>query len=252
MSDLLRQATDAHHLAARLAQEHARAVQTLRQTEQVVMEQICPFHTQPYPKRFIPLDTDRALISPSLSLEFPEDPTQPPFWKAHGQEVVFRLGGPQKTRQLALTQAEFEALPLSVRQLTAHEMTQVTEAPIGLDKPLKLSERQMSMFLLLSRMDHAGQQPFQHRENGQSLPHAQWDSHSATVDIWRGLLRRGVLTLVSGQAFAEWKVNPGPRFEEAIDLALNTPGVLTEGSFARQAVLEAFRSTLTPRTAPKP
>lgn len=126
------------------------------------------------------------------------------------------------------------------------------EAPIGLDKPLKLSERQTSMFLLLSRMDHAGQQPFKHRENGQPLPHAQWDSYSATVDIWRGLLRRGVLTLVSGLNFTEWKVNPGPRFEEAIDLALNTPSALAEGSFARQAVLEAFRSIPTPHPAPKP
>lgn len=132
------------------------------------------------------------------------------------------------------------------------------EAPIGMDKPLKLSERQMSMFMLLSRSDMTRTRPFKHRQEGQPLPSNQWDSHSATVDIWRSLVRRGVLHLVSGNAFREWKVNPGPRFQEAIDLLLAAPDFLPEGAPARTSLMELRNGTAqgapatTPPKAPKP
>lgn len=123
-----------------------------------------------------------------------------------------------------------------------------------MDKPLKLSERQMLMFATLARMEQTGQLRFKPREHGQQLPHSQWESYTATVDIWRSLVRRGVLTLVSGQAFAEWKVNPGPRFQEAIDLSLSTPGLCPEGSHSREALLTMAQDLQVPsvRKAPKP
>jgi hypothetical protein len=246
-----------HHTLVRLNREQAATKKAFDALETEALQRICPFYSVPHSDRLIPLAQDRALVMPSLSLHFhqnPEDPNERPYWKASGQEVAFLMGRRQKIGKREITQAEFEALPAEIRSLTAEQMAEVDEPLIGMDKPLRLSSRQMKIFTHLATMPQSGQPAFQFQEKGQALPRAHLDSYSTTVDIWRSLVRRGVLTVVSGQHFGQWKVNPGPRFLEAIDLILVAEttdltlagqNIFHDRSFTRQQLL-ALRDSVFP------
>lgn len=57
------------------------------------------------------------------------------------------------------------------------------------------------------------------------------------------MLKRGVLELVEGNAsdnYMAWRVNPGPRFQEAVSLLFDT-GFLKEGSLAYEGAVKTLR-----------
>lgn len=230
-SDLLTRLADQHATVQRLETETRVARRDLSDIEQAALKAVCPFADTPFEKRFVPLSHTRALINVSLRMRLAQTPGQLPVWEARGQEVRFRLGRAEPLRQSTIDQPTFEALPESVKALTSEQMyqTSLERELIGMDKPLKLSERQQRMFSELAQMSLTSNvSPFDPRgvEGGQPLPSGIWGSRPDTNSIWQALCKRGVLTMVSGEetgSFTFYRVNPGPRFQEAVQIVLNSP-----------------------------
>lgn len=254
--DLLQQVAENHALVQRLENELGLAKRQQRDLHLQALEAVCPFAKQERNLRFIPLSANRALIHPTLAMRPGHVPGQPPIWQATGQEVRFRLGRVENIRQTTLDQPAFEALPENVKTLTFQDMVGASQAQklVGMDKPLKLTERQLKMFAHLAGAISERIPAFnpQGVEGGQPLPSGIWGSMTDTLEIWRAMAKRGVLEIVQGNeqsSFHQYRVNPGPRFEEAVDLLL-TSDILPRGSVAYRKVMEAFRPGQEPPSAP--
>lgn len=254
MSDLLAKFKQANDEVLRLEDALETAKVTRREAHEKALEVICPFAKVPRLERFIPISATQAILGAHLSIRPPHVPGGPVRWEARGKQVRFRLGVTEGIREGTIDQPAYEALPEAVRSLTRAQMVDNTkeQSLTGMNAPLKLTERQLSMFAGLGDNNERIRFNIQGVEGGQSLPHAIWDSQSSTLQIWRTLIKRGVLTLVSGNpegAYSGWKVNPGPRFEEAVDLLLGGD-VYSRNSAAYEGALKAFRPGQPPPSAP--
>ena len=181
-----------------------------------------------------------------------------PHWHAEGQEVRFRMGNPEKVRRSTIDQPAFEALPADVQALIFDDMASASmeKGITGENKALKLTERQLKMFSMIATMPMLGQKPFRLEgvEGGQRLPGgATWDGSVVTTNlIWTALVKRGVFDLVDGYgSYQHWRVNPGPRFEQAVNLLLESD-VFPRDSTAYRDALAFFRpGQEAPKSAPK-
>ena len=215
-------------LVERLERELRQARSEQRQLHAAALKEICPFNTSPNPpadQRFIPLGPTQALLNPVFHIRSAGTPNGLPVWEASGQEVRFRLGRPERVRQSTIDQTAFDALPEEVRSMTYAAMVERTSQQylIGMDKPLKLTPRQLEMFTGLAHMESYGKSAFDPlgKDGGQRLPHGIWGSVASTLEIWRAMVKRGVFILVDGDPTisSNWLVNPGPRFQEAVQMA---------------------------------
>jgi hypothetical protein len=239
---------------ARLEKELTQAKVDRRVLHEKALKEICPFAALQRNEVFIPIGATQAIVNATLSVQPPHTPGGPYRWEARGKQVRFRLGVMESVREGSIDQPAYEALPEEVRALTLADMVENTkqQALTGVNKPLKLTERQLSMFAGLGNNNERLKFNTQGVEGGQRLPSAIWDSQSSTQQIWRTLIKRGVLTLVSGNAehtHSSWMVNPGPRFEEAVSLLLDTD-VLKRGSIAYDHAHNAFRPGQAKPSAP--
>lgn len=225
---LLDQVSQNDALVERLERELRQARSEQRQLHEAALKEICPFDTSrrpPEEQRFIPLGPTQALLNPVFQIRSAGTPNGIPVWEASGQEVRFRLGRPERVRQSSIDQTAFEALPEEVRSMTYAAMVERTARQdlVGMDKPLKLTPRQLEMFTGLAHMASYGKPAFDPlgKDGGQRLPHGVWGSVASTLEIWRAMVKRGVFILVDGDPTisANWLVNPGPRFQEAIEMA---------------------------------
>jgi hypothetical protein len=253
---LLQQVAQNDALVNRLQAELDTAKRQQWELHAQALKAVCPFAQQDREKRFIPLGPTRALLKPVLAMRPGHVPGQPPIWQATGQEVRFRLGRVENIRQTSLDQPAFEALPEDVKTLTFQDMVSASQAQklVGMDKPLKLTERQLQMFANLAGAISERIPAFnpQGVEGGQPLPSGIWGSMTDTLEIWRAMAKRGVLEIVQGNeqsSFHQYRVNPGPRFEEAVDLFL-TSDILPRDSVAYRKVMEAFRPGQEPPSSP--
>lgn len=254
MSTIFEQVKQNDDELVRLEKALAQAKTERRALHEKALKETCPFATLPRAEVFIPLGPTQAIIGATFSIQPPHTPGGSYRWEARGKQVRFRLGIMEGVREGAIDQPAYEALPEDVRALTRQDMVEKTkeQALTGASKPLKLTERQLSMFALLGCNNERRVFNTQDVEGGQRLPSAIWDSQSSTHQIWRTLIKRGVLTLVSGNAEhtnSSWMVNPGPRFEEAVSLLLDTD-VLKRGSIAYDQAHNAFRPGQAQPSAP--
>ena len=254
MSDILNQVKHLDAEVARLDEELGQAKAKRRDLEAKALEQICPFAKTPRNERFIPINKTQAIIGANLFIRPPHTKDGSYRWEARGKLVRFRLGVAEGVREETIDQPAYEALPEELRALTRESMVENTkeQALTGANKPLKLTERQLHMFSGLGDNNERLHFNIQGVEGGQRLPSGIWDSQSSTQQIWLTMLKRGVLTLVGGNpegSYSSWKVNPGPRFEEAVALLLDTD-VLSRGSASYANALKAFRPGQAAPTAP--
>lgn len=254
---LLQDVVEVDAQVLRLEAELGEARRRQRELHHQALAAVCPFAAQAREERFVPLGPTRALVRPELSMRPPHVAGGVPLWEARGQEVRFRLGRVEAVRHTVVDQAAFEALPDDVRALTfeAMQAASLDQVLVGMDRPLKLTARQLTLFAGLADMGMEGRANFnpQGVEGGQRLPGGVWNSMTDTTDIWRALVKRGVLDLVSGgeASFQQYRVNPGPRFDEAVEMLLASD-VLNRDSLVYQKVLEAFRpGQAAPAAAPK-
>lgn len=241
MSQILSQVVNADLEVARLRKALSDAINQQDTVHQVALLEICPFASQSRRERFIPISATQAIINPLLSIEPPHVPGGAPRWVATGTQVRLRLGTMETIREGSIDGPAYDALSDDVKALTLAEMTEQSrkQRMTGEGKPLKLTNRQLSMFSGLSNnaFDIFG------KEGGQLLPSTIWDSDSSTQQIWLALIKRGVLTLVSGDLEKNrntWRVNPGPRFEEAATLLLEGD-TFKRGSYAYEHAQEFFK-----------
>ena len=254
--DLLQQVAENNALVQRLENELGLAKRQQWELHAQALKAVCPFAQQDREKRFIPLGPTRALLKPVLAMRPGHVPGQLPIWEATGQEVRFRLGRVENIRQTSIDQPAFEALPDDIKALTRQAMLEQSQEQklVGMDKPLKLTDRQLRMFSNLAGAMSERIPAFNPKgvEGGQPLPSGVWGSMTDTLEIWRAMAKRGVLEIVQGNeqsSFHQYRVNPGPRFEEAVDLLL-TSDILPRGSVAYRKVMEAFRPGQEPPSEP--
>lgn len=241
MQRILAEVINANTEVDRLRRELDQATFHQNKVHEAALLAICPFASQSRRERFIPISATQAITNPVLSIAPPHVPGGLPRWVATGSQVRFRMGTMETIREGSIDGPAYDALPEHVKALTLAEMTERSreQRMTGEGKPLKLTTRQLSMFSGLSNnaFDISG------KEGGQLLPSTVWDSDSSTQQIWIALIKRGVLTLVSGNLESNrntWRVNPGPRFEEAITLLLEGD-TFKRGSYAYEHAQAFFK-----------
>lgn len=255
MSDILKQVAQIDQEIEALQKQLLEAKQKQKTAHEKALLEVCPFASMERRERFIPLSATQAIVAPYLSMQPPHTPSGLPRWVARGQQVRFRRGVMETIREGTIDQPAYEALSEEMRALTREQMVENTkgQALTGAGKPLKLTERQLRMFLgLADTIERGAKFNLNGTKEGQRLPGSIWDSQSATQQIWLGMVKRGVLVLASGNPeddYRVWRVNPGPRFVEAVDLLLDSEW-LKPGTIARERALDAFRPSTPKPSAP--
>lgn len=230
-----------------------------KEMENRVLSLVCPEIVRQ--SRFVPLTKTTALIVHRIEMSRPLTPNRLPHWTAYGAKVRFRMGHQEAIGPGSIEQPLYEALPEDVKSLGRADMVDSSREQklTGMDKPLKITARQGSMLSMLATNNerlHFSASPV---EEGQRLPSGIWDSVSSTQSIWTAMVKRGVLVMVKGQLsdrWSLWRVNPGPRFREAIDivaqqLAKDYPGSMATESFQRAFGCPAATASTAPAKRPK-
>lgn len=212
-----------------------------KEMESRVLPLVCPEIVRQ--SRFVPLTKTTALIVHRIEMSQPLTPNRLPHWTAYGSKVRFRVGNQEAIGPGSIEQPVYEALPEDVKSLDRAGMVESSREQklTGMDKPLKVTARQGWMLSMLATNNerlHFSASPV---EEGQRLPSGIWDSVSSTQSIWTAMVKRGVLVMVKGQLsdrWSQWRVNPGPRFQEAVEivgqqLAKDCPGSMVTESFQR-------------------
>ena len=193
----------------------------VRELTQQAIDLLYPPHL--LQERFIPLSPTTGLAVHRVEMRPPLVEGQAPYWAAIGHKVRFRVGSEEAVGPFTLEQPAYEALSEDVRNLTrqAQRAASKEQKLTGINAPLKLTDRQCEMFALLVNNNERLAFSSAAVDGGQRLPSAIWDSQSSTQAIWSAMVKRGVLEIVQGtlsDPYSKWRVNPGPRFPDAVVL----------------------------------
>lgn len=207
------------------AQRLEEAKQAREMAKELCLQTICPVESG----QTIVLSKNKTFTAGNRTLEIRDGEAS---WRIQGTELMYSVSDSSPKGSLrTLTQDDYDALPAEANELTVqqvknnHAEARAQHLARKQSGPLKLSDPQQAMLAHLFHKDKWN------LDEGRLPNGVIWNSNSGTEVIWKALVDKGVLEKkgdieLNGRFSAHspyspfrWVVIPGPRMEEACEIA---------------------------------